>query len=351
MGAFLGIFLHAVGGLAAGSFYIPLKQVRGWAWETGWLVNGVSAWILVPFIVALLTVPGTMEVLGLALTTEASAAGYTFLFGLLWGIGGLTFGLSIRYLGVALGTTIALGFCAAFGTLLPPIVKGQLLAAFAGTSGLLVLLGLVVCFGGIALAGVAGRRREVQQSDSGGAAAGGKGNAERQFGKGLLVAAISGMLSACFAFGLAAGGPIQQLTVARGTVPLFQSSAVYVILLWGGFLTNAVYCVFMHVRNRTAGDYTADTGRQGANYGWAALAGAIWYLQFMFYGMGSSFLGPAYDFASWSIHMAFIIFFSNAWGLYYREWSSVRSSTLRLLYGALGVLLVSVVLIGLGSSE
>jgi L-rhamnose-H+ transport protein len=343
MSALLGIFLHAVGGFAAGSFYIPLKKVRDWSWESGWLVNGVAAWILLPMIVALLTVPGTIDVLGLALTGGQKAAGYTFLFGLLWGIGGLTFGLSIRYLGVALGTTVALGCCAAFGTLVPPLVEGRLLGLFTAPGGATVGIGLLLCFVGIALGGVAGRRRELETPDT--------EDGERNYLLGLTVAVISGVLSACFAFGLAAGGPIAELSVARGTAPLFQSSAVLVILLWGGFLTNAIWCLWTNWRNGSFGDYIDGSAPLQPNYLWAALAGSIWYFQFMFYGMGSSYLGPAFDFASWSIHMAFIILFSNLWGLYFREWRGAGGGTKMVLYGALLLLVVSVVLIGAGSSQ
>jgi L-rhamnose-H+ transport protein len=342
MSALLGIFLHAVGGFAAGSFYIPLKRVRDWNWESGWLVNGVAAWILLPMIVALLTVPSTVEVLGSAMTGERTAAGYTFLFGLLWGIGGLTFGLSIRYLGVALGTTVALGCCAAFGTLVPPLVEGRLLSLFNAPGGATVGIGLLLCFIGIALGGVAGRRRELETPET--------ADGERNYLLGLTVAVISGVLSACFAFGLAAGGLIAELSIARGTAPLFQSSAVLVILLWGGFLTNALWCLWMNWRNGRFSDYTDGSAPLRPNYLWAALAGSIWYFQFMFYGMGSSYLGPAFDFASWSIHMAFIILFSNLWGLYFREWEGTSKGVRFTLYAALSVLLVSVVLIGLGST-
>ena len=345
MTAVLGILFHAIGGFAAGSFYIPLKRVRDWTWESGWLISGVAAWILLPITVALLTVPGVAEVLSTALTELPAASGYTFLFGLLWGIGGLTFGLSIRYLGVALGTTIALGCCAAFGTLVPPLVEGRLAEAVSGGGGQLVLIGLIVCFLGIAVGGVAGRRREQQ------AEAAAPTREPSNVTRGLTVAIISGLLSACFAFGLAAGGPVAELSVARGTTPLFQSSAVLVILLWGGFLTNAVWCLYMNWRRGSFVDYGDDTAPLPANYGWAALAGSIWYFQFMFYGMGSSYLGAEFEFASWSIHMAFIIFFSNVWGLYFNEWAGVDGVTKQLLYLSLSLLVISVVLIGIGGSE
>ena len=343
MSPLLGIFLHAVGGFAAGSFYIPLKKVQGWSWESGWFVNGIAAWILLPITVALLTVPGTFEVLSEAIATEPGAVGYTFLFGALWGVGGLTFGLSLRYLGVALGTTVALGCCAAFGTLVPPLVNGTLGSTFLGTGGLAVLIGLLTCFAGIALGGLAGRKRELETE----ATTSTEGNNSLL---GLGVAVVSGILSACFAFGLSAGGPIAELSIARGTAPLFQSSAVLVVLLLGGFLTNAVYCLLMNARNNTFSDYTAELPNLKSNYIWALLAGAVWYLQFMFYGMGSSFLGEEFEFASWSIHMAFIIFFGNLWGLYFTEWAGASRGTLRVLYLSLALLVVAVILIGVGSS-
>lgn len=340
MGSLLGIFLHAVGGFAAGSFYIPLKKVKGWAWESGWLISGVAAWLVVPLLVALLTVPETFTVLANSLSDTSVAAGYTFLFGLLWGIGGLTYGLSLRYLGVALGSTVALGCCAAFGTLMPPLVEGRLVEAFSGRAGMMVLGGVLVCFSGIVMGGIAGRMREREQAE--------REKADTDFARGLVVAVLAGILSACFAFGLAAGDELASLAVARDTAPLFQNSTVLVVLLWGGFVTNAVYCLIQNRRNRSFGDYGRGGG--GANYFWAASAGAVWYFQFMFYGMGSTFLGPEYDFASWTIHMAFIILFSNLWGIYFDEWAGTSRSTRGVLYATLGLLAVSVVMIGVGSN-
>ena len=346
MGALLGILLHAIGGFAAGSFYIPLKRVRGWAWASGWLISGVAAWMVVPLVVALLTVPDLFAVLATSFHVEPGAVRWTFLFGLLWGVGGLTFGLSLRYLGVALGTTVALGCCAAFGTLVPPVVEGRLGSTFSGTAGGTVLVGLLVCFLGIAIGGRAGqfRERELAAAPTDDPTA-----HERSYVKGLIVAVVSGLLSACFAFGLSAGGPLADQALTRGTPPLFQSNVVLVVLLWGGFLTNALYCLIMNVREGSLSDYTDPSRSRTANYGWASLAGTIWYFQFLFYGMGSTFLGERYEFASWSIHMAFIILFGNLWGLYFREWRGTSRRTRRTLGVSLVLLTLSVVLIGVGS--
>ena len=342
MGAIWGIVLHAVGGFAAGSFYIPFKRVRAWAWESGWLVLGVSAWLVVPLVAALLTTRSPLALLGAA---DETTLGWTYFFGALWGIGGLTFGLSMRYLGISLGMAIALGFCAAFGTLIPPLYAGTFGALFKSASGLLTLAGVAVCLLGIAVCGRAGVRKERELD----AAARTAAVAEYSFSKGLGVAVVSGVLSACFAFALEAGRPIAEAALTAGTAPIFQNNPVMIIILLGGLTTNLLYCITLNVRNRSYGDYTAAETPLVANYSWAALGGLTWYLQFFFYGMGTTFLGEALEFSSWTLHMAFIILFSNAWGIYYGEWRGVSATTRATLWWGLGLILLSTVLVGAGS--
>lgn len=370
MAAALGVFLHAVGGLAAGGFYLPIQRIKDWAWETSWLVNGLAAWLVVPWVVGALTVPDVSAVLAAA---PPSALGWCVVFGALWGVGGLTFGLAMRYLGISLGMAVALGFTAAFGTLVPPIWGGTFLDLLGTASGLISVGGVALCLVGI---GIAGRAGVLKERDLGTAAEGtaealaveGPGaldetaiaghpapaEAERvvdeyDLNKGLAVAVVAGVLSACFAFGLAAGAPIAEAAIAAGAAPLWQNNAVLIAVLAGGLLTNGVACLWMGWKNRTFGDYRDDDARLARNYGLAALAGLTWYLQFFFYGMGTTFLGEQYEFASWSIHMAFIILFSNAIGVGQGEWRGASPATMRTLGLGLTVLLASVVLIGLAS--
>ena len=342
MGALWGIVLHAVGGFAAGSFYIPFKRVRAWTWESGWLVLGLSAWLVVPLVAALLTTPAPFGLLG-----EAAAAtlGWTYFFGALWGIGGLTFGLSMRYLGISLGMAIALGFCAAFGTLIPPLYAGTFGALFGSTAGLLTLAGVGVCLLGIAVCGRAGIGKERELDEAARTAA----VAEYHFSKGLGVAVVSGILSACFAFALEAGQPIAEAALGAGTASIFQNNPVMVVILLGGLTTNLLYCVALNWRNRSFSDYTDAAAPLTKNYGWAALGGLTWYLQFFFYGMGTTFLGERFEFSSWTLHMAFIILFSNLWGIYYGEWRGTSRATKRMLGWGLGLILFSTVLVGAGS--
>ena len=339
---FLGVFLHAVGGLAAGSFYIPFKRVRGWAWESYWLVGGFFSWIIVPWVVALWICPGLLQVLAEA---PPRSLFLTYFFGVLWGIGGLTFGLSMRYLGMSLGYALALGFCAAFGTVIPPIFAGQFVGLISSLSGAVMLIGVLVCLAGIAVCGKAGvdKEREVSTEEKKAAIR------EFDFAKGVWVAIFAGVMSACMAFAIASGKPIAALAVEHGTPDLWRNSAVYVVVMAGGFTTNFVWCLFLNVRNGTAGNYLSGSGGSlSANYLFSALAGTVWYLQFLFYGMGTTKMGR-YDFSSWTIHMAFIIVFSSLWGLFFKEWRGSSKKTHAIIFAGILVLIASTLVVGLGN--
>ncbi|MHC4204755.1 MAG: L-rhamnose/proton symporter RhaT [Planctomycetota bacterium] len=338
----LGIFLHALGGFAAGSFYIPFKKVRDWAWESYWLVGGFFSWIIIPFLVALLTVPGLFSILGEAPVRSVLLC---YLFGLLWGIGGLTFGLSMRYLGMSLGYAIALGFCAAFGTIIPPIFDEQIGTLLNFASGQTTLAGVVVCLVGIGICGWAGVCKEKEMPEEK------KKETIKEFNfvKGLWVAVFAGVMSACMAFGIKAGKPIAQLAVDRGVHSLWQNSAVFIYILAGGFTTNFIWCVFLNLKNRTGRNYL-DSGNKSllGNYIFSAMAGTTWYFQFMFYGMGTTKMGK-YDFSSWTIHMAFIIVFSNIWGLIFHEWKGSSRRTHQIVFAGILVLILSTIVVGYGN--
>ena len=343
MGAnpFLGVFLHAIGGLAAGSFYIPYKGVRGWAWESYWLVGGVMSWLIAPWVVALLTAP---DVLGVLSSAPLSSIFLCYLFGVLWGVGGLTFGLSMRYLGISLGYAIALGFCAAMGTLIPPFFSGEIAPMLATTSGRVVLLGVGVCLAGIAVCGHAGIRKERELPASGKTEI----IAEFNFVRGMWVAVFAGVMSACMSFGISAGDPIAKLALQHGAAELWQNTPVFIVILAGGFTTNFVWCVYLNWKNKTARDYARADVPRTANYIFSAMAGLTWYLQFMFYGMGTTQMGR-YGFASWTLHMAFIIVFSNIWALALREWKGCRRQTVGWIVAGLAVLVLSTIVIGYGN--
>jgi L-rhamnose-H+ transport protein len=347
-----GVFLHWLGGLSSASFYVPYRKVQHWSWEIFWSVGGLFSWIIAPWAIASLR---THDLLGVLSAAPADVWFWCYLFGALWGLGGLTFGLAMRYLGLSLGMAIALGLTAAFGTLMPPLFSGELLSTLIWSfHGQVILLGLVVCLAGIAVIGRAGRSKENDLPREAQRAA----IAEFDLRKGIMVAIFSGIMSACFAYGLAAGEPVRQLTLQAGTAPLWQGLPVLCIVLLGGATTNFLWCAVLVIKNGTAREYLGGAGPAAdgvapppllRNYLLCALAGCAWYFQFFFYTMGESQMGR-FGFSSWTLHMASIIIFSSLWGFALHEWKGASRKTLTLVFTGLALLVSSTVIIGLGNA-
>jgi len=348
MQVLLGVIFHFIGGFASGSFYMPFKQVKRWKWESYWIVGGLFSWLIVPPIAAALTVPDFATIISTASTDTLI---YTLGFGVLWGFGGLTYGLAVRYLGMSLGNSVVLGFCSAFGALVPsfyydlfPAQGKTTFSDLIGTSwGLVVLIGIVVCLLGIYICGRAGMMKERDLPD----AEKRTSVAEFNLTKGLLVAIFSGIMSACFNFGIEAGKPMAEQAVELGWDPLFQNNVIYVVLLWGGLATNLLWCLLLNVRNQSFSDYTNAATPLATNYLFSALAGTTWFLQFFFYGMGESKLGNGAS--SWILHMACIILVANMWGIGLNEWKGVKPATKRMIVLGVFTILASVAIVGYGN--
>lgn len=337
-----GILLIALGSIGAASFYVPFKKVKTWSWESYWIIQGVFAWIIIPWVFAFLFIPGG-ELMPILREAPSGAKLMAVFFGLLWGFGGLTFGLSLRYLGVALGQSIALGLCAAFGTLLPPIIAGDNL--FSTTAGILTVAGVAITVAGIIIIGYAGSLKSQEMSEEE------KKAAVKEFAlkKGILIAVFAGIMSACFNFGYEAGKPIEQIALDHGTNPLFQKNPSLIFILLGGFITNLVYCVFLNIRNKSYRDYYTVPGNVLLNnLFFTFLAGLLWFLQFHFFGMGSSKLPQGMAVFGWSILMALNIAISNIWGIILKEWKGVRTKTIVVLIIGIAVLILSTFVVKLG---
>jgi len=386
----VGVVYHWLGGLASGSFYVPYRGVKRRSWETYWLAGGFFSWIIAPWILGLVM---TKDLLAVLHEAPASAILWAFFFGLLWGVGGLTFGLTMRYLGLSLGMAVVLGLCAAFGTLMPPIFRGVFMSQVVGTtSGRIILLGIAVCLAGITAAGLAGISKERVMSPEQQKAA----IKEFDLRKGIGVAVLSGVMSACFAYGLAAGDPIKALTLQHGTATLWQGLPVLVVVLIGGFTTNFIWCLILLSRNKTGHQFLSSRADEQyqheeqiietavdapsrevvehisprgvqvmeappaqkkqadervpmlRNYLLCGLAGTTWYFQFFFYTMGETQMGR-YKFSSWTLHMASIIIFSSLWGIGFKEWKGAGRRAGQLLALALFLLVGSTVIVGYGN--
>lgn len=337
----IGILLIAIGSIGSASFYVPFKKVKSWAWESYWITQGLAAWIICPWVFAFLTVPsGTlMDILHDAPT---SAKWLAIMFGALWGVGGLTFGLSIRYMGIALGQSLVLGLTAALGTIIPAMVAGDDL--FASRAGILTLVGVAIALAGISIIGYAGvlKNKSLTEEE--------RRAAVKEFAlkKGAMIAILSGIMSACFAFGIQFGKPIEEIAAQFGTNELFVTNPTLIFILLGGFVTNFIYCITLNIKNGTYKDYTSVSGGVFLNnVGWTFLAGLLWFLQFFFYGMGKSQVPAAMEAFSWSILMAMNITMSNIWGLVLNEWKGVSRKTIVVLIIGIIILILSTFVINL----
>ena len=336
----LGITIFALGGLAGAVFYLPLKNVKKWAWESYWLFYALFALLIVPITLALIKSPNTFSVLRAAPGNELW---YCYLCGAAWGFGGLTWGLMIRYLGVGLGLAIGCGLCSAAGTLIPKLITGNFGELLQPGAGITSLIGVIVSVAGIALVGMAGMSKEKELPEE----VKKKSVAEYNFKKGILVALFSGLMSAALGFGLVGGKTIEHLALTtRPFTPVaWAGMPVLVIALLGGGTVNILWCLFLNAKNKTFGDYTKKDAPIVANIIWGGIAGAIWTCQFIAFKTGEPQMGNQ-AYVGWAVLMASSIMFSGVLGILLGEWKGTSSRTRGLLLAGLLVLLGSAFIAG-----
>ena len=330
----LGLLIIAVGAFCQSSSYVPINRIKQWRWESYWIVQGIFAWLLFPLLGAWLAVPEGHSLFELFTADQSFNIWMTIFFGILWGIGGLTFGLSMRYLGVALGQSIALGTCAALGTIMGPVLLNTFFPELNALESLTyaVILGVVVTLIGIAIIGIAGSMRSTEQEGSNEAIK------DFNFSKGLAIALLAGFMSGCFNVGLEFGKSIH----FAETPDMFKTLPATLLVTLGGFLTNAIYCFYQNTKNKTWNDYRK-ASVWGNNLFFCALAGALWYSQFFGLSLGRSFFeaGGTMDTLSFCILMALNVTFSNVWGIILKEWKGCSKKTIAVLVCGIIVLIFS----------
>ena len=331
----LGLLIIAVGSFCQSSCYVPINKIKQWSWESYWFVQGIFAWLVFPFLGALLSLSGTGgsfgDLLGL-MNADPKSTWLTILFGALWGVGGLTFGLSMRYLGVALGQSIALGLCSGLGAILGPVLTGQ-----AHTLTAAIWIGVLVTIVGIAIIGIAGAMKAAALPEEEKK----KAVKDFNFGKGIVIAVLCGLMSAGFNIGLNFGAGLH----LPGTKPIFETLPATMLVTFGGFLTNAAYCLFQNSKNKTFGDYKKGS-LWGNNLVFCCLAGLLWYSQFFGLSLGKGFLTdfPVLLTFSWCILMSLNVIFSNVWVIILKEWKGCSKKTITVLLCGLAVLIFSIFL-------
>ena len=342
----LGILIFTLGGLAGAMFYLPFSRVKKWAWESYWFIYALVGLVVAPWILAFAASPNIQAVLRAAPRSEVV---YCLVCGMLWGFGGLTWGLMIRYLGLGLGLAMGAGLTSATGTLIPPMLKGHAAveAMFTTAGGKVSLLAALVSLAGIVCVGLAGRSKEAEMPE----AAKKKAVAEFNFRKGIFAAIFSGLMSSAMSFGLQGGPEIQKLalTTAPETSVIWAGIPVLVVVLLGGFIVNGGWCLILNFRNRTAGDYVRGGSPIFSNLFFAALAGAIWCMQFVCFKTGEPSMG-ATSYIGWAVLMAASILFSQLLGIMLGEWKGTGVKTRGLLASGLVLLMASAVLAGYAGS-
>jgi L-rhamnose-H+ transport protein len=345
MNTLIGLIIIAIGSIGQSSSYVPIKKVKDWAWECFWLTQGVFAWLLFPLLGALLAVPEGYSLFGVIGSAGTPVILKTIGFGVLWGVGGLTFGLSMRYLGVAMGQSIALGTCSAFGTLIPALIAGENL--FTG-KGLILLIAVSIAIAGIAVIGYAGALKSQNMSEEE------KKKAVKDFAlkKGLLIALLAGVMSACFNLGLESG--VKEHMASLNVSALYEGLPATLLVTIGGFFTNAVYCIYQNIRNKTGKQYFSVPGNVlFNNLLFCALAGILWYSQFFGKSVGESFFDKNSVMLafSWSILMSLNVLFSNVWGIILKEWKGAGKKAVTILVIGLFVLVLSIIFTGVSQQK
>ena len=341
---FSGLLLISTGAFSAGSFAIPFGKVRDWKWETYWFIYSTGAYVLFPLAACLIFTPGFMHKYG---NVPSEILVRVFLLGAVYGIGNLSFGLSLRYLGISLGYALSLGLILAIGTLIPPVIDGRLKIMISSSGGGLLIAGVAVACFGIALSGVAGYLKERRNAGSGQQ----QGNTEFDFVKGVFAAVIVGITGSAMSLGMEQGKPIADLFGQSGTDPLFTTIPVMLVLLSGTLVTTIIWCLYLGIRNKSLPEYIRCPGPNTlrSNYIFSLSAGLLWFMQFIFYGMGRSKMGP-FTFTSWGILVGLTIVFATLWGLYGKEWKGAGAGLYVLVASAMLIIIISACLIGISGS-
>jgi len=337
-----GIGWHTVGAACAASFYAPIEKVRKWSWETTWAVAGFFSWILLPVGMSLILLPNFHAFYA---SQPAKLLWTVALFGAMWGVGNVSYGLTMRHLGMSLGIGVAIGVTLVVGTVVPPMLHGQFMAKFFSRGGLWSMAGIVVALIGVAIVSYAGHQKEERL-----------GSEVKEFNVmlGLALAVMCGIFSAGFSFGLDAATPLRQAALDAGLSPLFARLPSYVLIMGGGAIVNMTYC-FVRLAFKKDISLRADLTQPGPtllkNGAMAAAGGIMWYFQFFFYSWGEANIPARLDYVNWMLHMSLYVLCGGLVGLALGEWIGVGARPIRILWAGILVIIAAANLVGLGMAS
>jgi L-rhamnose-H+ transport protein len=328
-----------VGAASAASFYAPIGKVKKWSWETTWAVAGLFSWLLLPISVSLLLLPDFLSFYGSVGTHVLLKVA---LFGAMWGVGNVSYGLTMRHLGMSLGIGIAIGVTLMVGTLMPPLLHGQFATLISTKGGQLTLAGVLVALLGVAIVSYAGHQKEIQLRGE-----------VREFDLklGIFLAGMCGIFSSGMSFAIDAAKPMEAAALHLGVSPLYAALPSYVVIMGAGALINLSYC-FLRLaalqRISLREDLRQPAATLIANGCLAATGGIMWYLQFFFYAWGAANIPQRLSYVNWMLHMSGYVLCGSLVGLALGEWVGVGSRPVRLLWVGMLVIIAAANLVGLG---
>lgn len=333
-----GIFLIAIGAFMSGSFAVPFDKVKGWKWENQWFSYSLFAYVVVPLLVCMVVTPNFLSAIA---NTNSAVIGIVFSLGAIYGIANLTFGLSLRYLGISLGFSLSLGLMMAFGTLIPPLIDGKLMLMFENGGGVLLIAGVLLSIVGISISGYAGYLKS-KNNDA-------DVNSQIDLKKGVGAALLVGILGTASPLGIEQGKPLADLSMEMGTAPLFRDNIVFLVLYSGAFLSTLLWCLVLSIKGKSLINFIKTPQKTLLNnYLMCALAGFLWFINFIFYGMGKSQLGE-FSFVAWGILMTITIVCATLWGIFRGEWKGTTLKVNLLMWLGLILLFAASFLIAMSS--
>ena len=327
-----GLLFILMAGTFSGTFAVPFKANKGWAWENNWLTWSVVALLAAPWIVGAVTIPHLFG----ALSGEMGPLALVALFGLVWGVGAVLFGKGIDLLGISLGLPIMQGLINAVGTLMPIVIKDP--AGLITLAGLKIIAGVVIIVVGIILYASAGARKERELA----AQAATAGKPQRNFRKGLLVCILSGVFGPMINFAFVFGAPLQQRAIELGAEPVYAANAIWCVVLTAGFIVNAMVCIRLLSKNTTWANFRL---RRPHGLAFASLAGVLWYLSIMFYGMGGNSLGEMGASVGWATMQSTAVVAGAIAGLTGGEWKGSSKRSHIVMFAGLALIVVGIIVI------
>jgi L-rhamnose-H+ transport protein len=339
-----GIGFHSIGAVLSANCYAPQKRVRRWSWEVFWIAQAWWCWLILPVLCALLTIPHLGQVIR---HSPSMPMLFAFLMGIAYGIGGTCFNISIRYIGFSLTYSIAVGLSSILGTLVPPMVQGQVGTILARPGSQWVLTGIAAGALGIAICGVAGRMKERNLEATLGRPA------EFSLARGLVLSLVAGIFSAVYGLALEVAAPIADLAEQYGA-GVWKGNVSYIFVNAGAFLTAVGYSLYLAKRNSSITQLVRlppDAGphRVAKNHLFALITGTLWFGQFFFYNLGHVHLGKQYAFCSWAIHMIMLVMASSLLGIAFKEWKGCSAGTHATIATGVAVLAAAILLLTLGN--